>query len=603
MRRRWALVVVSLVLVLEYPARADVSGAFLGPDARVFTLIGPIEAAAESSLPPYLLPDVHPLELWGQGAFPDGSVLTNYGRLWPSGVVTADRFEGQLVDAAGSLLKVDGGRVMRLDARSGAIASVADVGDGASSLAALDDGRLVLLREGRPWWIDINGALMEIPGVTVSNSAFAPLAGGRLLVWNGQELVLVQADGSSRPIARRSCCPTMTPLRDGSVLVTGLGEGARRFSVVGSEGTITPITYRLQRVYGNGDGAPALSDGGWLEQAAVGRSAVHAADGSLVFANEDAEGRTSVRAVVPPASRRARVAFTQRSFLTFAQGRVGYHAPVPGRIELEVRSHGRVIDQVSADAGVPEGELALGRRPGVGAYELRLRLRTADGRAEARTVMDTRTVLPRADAVARLRREQAFSDQVDEGYRMGYGLHRCSRRSARRVVCLSYRFDHGVPLDGTRDFNSSYSPAAWVTATLGRDGIRTVSDSRGFGFIVLNLGVAAKRRQTGAIRFRAEIGQRSRAEAVATIRVRGRAAPRIVREVRSFRARGVWNGRLRLPLAAQRTSATVKLVVKVSVRAKIGRAWSREVLDPIRLAPAVRPRSVAIPRAGNRPAW
>ncbi|RKQ88221.1 hypothetical protein C8N24_6262 [Solirubrobacter pauli] len=578
---------VSSLLVLTYPAHAVASATFLDPDARVFTLVDPVEVEGEPSLPPYLLPEAPPLALLRQGAFPDGSVLTNYGRLWPSGLVTRDRFGGQLVDAAGSLLKVQDGRVVRLDARSGAVASVADVGGRSRMLIALDDGRLVVSRdEGRPWWIDANGALSEVPGVTVANDELSPIAGGRFLVWNGQELVLVQADGGSRPIARRSCCPTLTPLRDGRVLVTGRDLGARGLDLVAPDGTLTAIHDRRRRVYGNGDGAPALTGAGWLPQAAVNGSAVHAADGSLIFASEDAEERTSVRAVVPPASRRARVAFTQRAFRTFADGRVGYLAPVPGRIELEVRSHGRVVDTVRADAHVPDGELELSRRPGVGPYELRLRLRTRDGRAEARAAMDTRKVLPIADALTRLRREQTSSEQVDEGYRIGYGLRRCSRRSARRVACLSYRFDHGVPLDGSRDFNSSYSPAAWVTATLGRDGIRTTRDARGFAFIVLNLGVTAKRRQTGAIRFRAKIGQRGRAEAVATIRVRGGATPLVVRQTRSFRSRGVWNGRLRLPLAAQGVSASVKLVVKVSVPAKVGRAWRRAVLNPIRLAPA-----------------
>jgi hypothetical protein len=158
---------------------------------------------------------------------------------------------------------------------------------------------------------------------------------------------------------------------------------------------------------------------------------------------------------------------------------------------------------------------------------------------------------------------------------------------------LSYQFDHGVPLDGTRDSQASQSPSAWVTATLGRDGIRTARDARGFRFILLDLDVTAKRRQTGAIRFRAQIGQQSRAEAVATIRVRGRPAPLVVRDVRFFHAKGVWNGRLRLPRAAKGTTASAKLLVKVSVRAKVGRAWSREILDPIRLAPDASPGSVS----------
>jgi hypothetical protein len=113
-------------------------------------------------------------------------VLSNYGRLWPNGTFTADAFEGELVDAVGALLKIED---------------------------------------------------------RIANAALAPLAGGRLLVWSGEELVLVQA----------------------------------------------------------------------------------------------------------------------------------------------VRSGGRVIDRVRRDVTAPKGELKLSRPPGIAAYELHLRLRTADGSAEART--------------------------------------------------------------------------------------------------------------------------------------------------------------------------------------------------------------------------
>jgi hypothetical protein len=571
MRRSFVLVAAVTIAATAFApsssARSGAEGSFLDPDARVFTLKWPVDDGYQP-----------PPDLSSQAAFPDGSVLLNglpQTRLWPSGAVTVVSVAADIVGPAETLLKVDRGNLVRFDPTTGSSAPVANIGSG-RSLILLDDGRLVFHRDQLLWSIEADGAIREIPGGPIDGVALAPIAGGRFVVLTQDALVLVEPDGARRVLRTVACCRWIWPLRDGRVLVSDAYIGGPVLDVVDANGTITPITRAPRRVYGNGDGVSAADQAVW-----PGYDAVHAADGSLLFLHT-AVHRTSVRAVVPAGSTRARVAFAQRAFETFREGRVSYLAPVAGQLELELRSGRKVIERVRAEASGPEGELTLSRPPSVGAYELRLRLRTPDGGAEARADMDTRKALPMAEAVRRLREEYAFSDG-DEAFQFGSSVRTCARRSARRIRCLRREYEWSAKVDGTDDWQSYATPNALVDALLGLDGIRTTVDERGFDTPKVVVSVTATRQQTGVIRFKATIGQRSRVTAVATIRIPGRRSPLTVRAVRQFRAKGAWNGRLRLPAAAKGRRLNAGLTVRASVPTRVGYARAQQTLDPIRL--------------------
>jgi hypothetical protein len=297
--------------------------------------------------------------------------------------------------------------------------------------------------------------------------------------------------GAERLLARGDFVGPIVPSGDGGVLAMrsergslgGSESDARRTIVrVGQDGAVTslltPSTRPLQTL-GNGDGLTLFrhelptgqSDG-------YGGAFALTSDGTLLFTEDfdfDRPG-TGLRALVPAASLRPRIALTQGAFAAFARGSIRYIAPVPGTVHVIARRRGDggVVEGLGQVTQAGEGELALRSVPSPGRYTLRLELATGSGAAATVAHLDTRRVLPRREARSALKSAYEDSDG-DEGGSMGTTLGTCRHRAPRKIRCQLLYFDYGYEFDGPHVGQWSYvdEPFAWVTATLLNDGIHT----------------------------------------------------------------------------------------------------------------------------------
>ena len=417
-----------------------------------------------------------------------------------------------------------------------------------------------------------------------------PLAGGRFLIFSSNALYTVAGvDGFSQRVPIDECCGRVGPLLGGRALVMRTVAPDGSLAIVAADASTTTVTRSLQPHLGNGDGtiaSGALRPGGSFTQAA---------DGALVYVHAlDAFGhRYALRAAVPEASTRVRMAFTQATFESFAAGRVGYLTSTPGRLEYELRRGDRVLARVSGTAHPPEGVLDV-PRPDVGSYDVRLKLTTdAGGSAEARARMDTRTSLPAAEARAELT-ARFNQDAGDEGGSEGTYVGPCNRRNARRVVCVLLGFSSSYPLDGTDDRSFREWPVGRVTALLRADGVFVEGQIVEKPPLLLNVLAEGARRQVvgsrRSWRLRARIGQPGRARAELAVSVPGRSRPVIISASRRFAGRAVWNEDLRLPrvvlTAAARAPLRASLVVTVSQPTPLAAATASHTIGPLRLVGA-----------------
>ena len=126
-----------------------------------------------------------------------------------------------------------------------------------------------------------------------------------------------------------------------------------RFDLNGSVSRLITPTLRPRTVLGSGDGLPLYLE--QLHQPREANAMALATDGSLLFA----AGR-GLRALVPPASPRPRVAITQDAFGAFPSGRPRYVTGTAGTVAAVVRQGTRQVATGRGAAAFPgEGELSL----------------------------------------------------------------------------------------------------------------------------------------------------------------------------------------------------------------------------------------------------
>jgi hypothetical protein len=260
------------------------------------------------------------------------------------------------------------------------------------------------------------------------------------------------------------------------------GDFSRSFIVrIGPDGAVTRLLAppaRPSTALGNGDGLQLFRDElpTGMDEAA-GAMAV-GDDGSLIFSEDTQLDQPSrgLRALVPAASPRPRIALTQESFTTFERGVIHYTASRVGTVSAGAQRHRGTVGLQGrgqlATAG--DGELALSAPPSPGRYTLRLRLDTSLGGAATVVHLDTRRVLPLREARRPLKEAFEFGDG-DEGGSEGMQRGECHRRTPRVIRCLLLHYLDVDQFDGPEvgRWSEANRPAAWVTATLLNDGIHT----------------------------------------------------------------------------------------------------------------------------------
>ncbi len=238
--------------------------------------------------------------------------------------------------------------------------------------------------------------------------------------------------------------PGLATLPDGRLLLADQGTGTLR--------ELDPAGGPSQVLGGT---APALG-GGDGELVAAMRTTPHLAaigpDGARYLA--EADGR--IRILTTDAALPALVALTPRGHGTLRDGVAEIRATRPGRASVTVTRGGRILARGAADVPAGVTRIPLGARlRGRGGLRVLVSLRHRTGRrAIARATADTRTALPRGEAVRLLDRELAQEGGGDDQTSYGSERGRCSRRSARRVDCLvlAYEIERGSgrPVKTTR---------------------------------------------------------------------------------------------------------------------------------------------------------
>lgn len=606
MLRSVAIAVAVLALVALWGPSAWASD-FADPDARVFTLAPGARVTAIAPMSDGSV--VYALD--GEFVRPGQRTPGRLMRLSSAGALRELRASGAHALAAesqGSLLVVPEPEIgkpsvrtiERVDPQTGATTVLATLplhgtNTGRSfieAITALDDGVVIASTWDGFFAIYPDGSVRRIPlkGGAVEQGELVAVSGGRF-AWRSGSGRLVIADTAGR---WRSLVKVSGPIAasgDGGVLAVAPVKGARSGSArvvvrVGDDATITPRVAPRRRppgVLGNGDGLPLLQ--GVLPATSSEGAIAVASDGSLLFADLSYERDRSegLRAVVPADSARPRIALSQAAYSGFDRGRVGYLAGTPGTVSVEVLRRGNSVlhaQQHTSAAG--EGELSLPGLPLPAGYEVRLRLTTDAGEADVRAPVDTRRVLPVAEAREVLRGEFEITDG-DEGGVYGIVIGACHRPAPRVVRCLLNDFDLGVefepgPLHGR--WWQIQRPIEWATAILRRDGhLRTAR--RAFARPRFSPGpfltVRAAPRQRVGRREQLVLGIRSRRAARVRVRVklswgRGEDARRLsIARSRALRPSRPWRAALGVPPVVVRAARAGRRV-RAEVRVRIGRA-------------------------------
>ena len=472
--------------------------------------------------------------------------------------------------------------VERVDVRDGTVTTVTSPlsprGDRLDSairgLTVLEDGTAVLATQTAFYEIAPDGRLGRLalsPPISAQHPSMAPLQGRRFAYSASEGLMIGDLTGGRRLLAGGISGP-IAASGDGGVLaidassVGASADPASHVVRIGPDGTVTErlaVFDRPPGVMGTGSGLALFKD--HLPSRSLDTNALAlAGDGSLVFADPGVIwGRKvrGLRALVPPDSGRPGIALTQNGFATVASGGVRYVTSVPGTVTVIARRGQNVIAEGHGEApSAGEHEIALDSVPPASRYELRLRLTTPVGGAEALESIDTRPVLPLREARAAL--GSAYEDSIgDEGGSDGTKLGTCRRDAPRVVRCLLLVFTSTYHFSGPEAGRWSYEswPVDWVTATLLNDGVHTAreplpryEDPR----LSSCLRTTVDRHQRNArrrgieVRVRMRCSGRVRVAAHLRWRAGGRRHHASRARTRRMRSRETWRVTLRLPRRA-----------------------------------------------------
>jgi hypothetical protein len=506
-------------------------------------------------------------------------------RLTPGGVIQEIRPEGAELlapESSTTVLRVPEPRegrpsvhtVQRVDVGTGTVTALTKLpghwarSSGTSdidALAVLDDGTIVVATVAGFYAIAPNGHAFRLShSNAVWRNTLAPLPGRRFAFLEESHLMVGDLAGTRHILTPGSFAGPLTASDDGGVLATldeqddSTGKVTRTIVRVGPDGAVARLLTPPERpgtTLGHGDGLSPYQDE--MPPGVVGYTAgamALAADGTLVFPDHTGYG---LRALVPPGSGRPRIALTQDTYATFESGRIRYTASRPGAVTVSASAHGSVaVEGHGETSGAGEEELALASVPAPGRYTVRLRLTTPSGGAQTVAVIDTRLVLPSAEARSALK--SAYEDSAgDDGGATGTGLGDCRRQAPRALRCLLLSFEYSHAFDGPDVGAESEinTPMAWVTATLLNDGVHTSSEPLPAAEDVPSacFGVSVERHQrVGGGR---ALVARVRARCSVHVRVAAnlswgkgrRARHAIVRRSRAMRPGQRWNVQLRVP--------------------------------------------------------
>ncbi len=496
---------LAILLLLAAPAGARAEPAFLGPDARVFTIAGGGSEVPRDGLPATRA-DLGAGRVRGLAALPDGSValITGDGlavgigldgriRLLPrpprgagglsagpDGSLYTVTFRQLLRLAPGGTGWTEAQSLARLRGRPGLVEVV--------SFVALAEGFAFAFGNGTVLRVGADGTAREVPVpegllprhvVPRADGGFAYAAVDDF-VQTEERIVVVPASGPPRTLeAVGAPSLELAALPDGAFLRTGppldlLDAAGRPAARVGwrpgfglGDGG-PPARALLGDVAGlalTADGALVVEDIVASEYAPIDAFAFSPPGGTLVTGRPEGPGAAMVlRILAPPAVTRPLAALAPSTFTTLAAGRVGYVTTFPGRATVQLRRRGRVVARAEADVAAGQGELVLPAPPRA---DLRLTL-TVEGAGGA--IAAARLAVTTARRLTHRRARRLIRSPSAGGLRRG----RCVRRSALRIACRL------IEVEQTAGGRSRRRCAGVIVVRLRPDGARATA-ARDFG--------------------------------------------------------------------------------------------------------------------------
>ena len=445
---RAALVAALALAAVPAAAAAAAVPPALGPEGRVFPLVGGGSQAPRDGLPASRLRIGHVL---AAAPLADGSVAVIPLNAEPFAVGTDGRIrllpelpgEPPAIDslegaADGALLALPGDGVYRLDPGAAAWARQARPAEIPASfrpsfMVPLPHG-YALIGHATTWRVEA-GAATRVPHPPDPSAATATADGTIVLgFFDDRRLLALPPNAPPRVFrAASGMSPWARLLSLPGGGIAGLRDDPFRLEILGADGALQ-ATLRTRDGLGSGDGGPFERQ---LEMP-VGRTP----DGAFLLPGGP---DFQLRLAVPPGTARPLAAIARGTYDGLRRGTVTIASTFAGAAGIEVRSGGEVVTAALAEVGAGTTRVQLRDPPPPGDYRVALRL-TAPGGGEARHHLRVVTLrrLSRTEAHRAARRFERRSHVQGPGLDVG----RCERAGARRFACQAVQVERRPGPDG-----------------------------------------------------------------------------------------------------------------------------------------------------------
>jgi hypothetical protein len=434
------LLLTLLALAALAPAADAAVPPALGPDGRVYPLLGGGSAAARDGIAATRVRDPGPavyLPLAGGAVavFPFADPSFSVGADGRVTMLPPPPDDGGAIFAAaadGGVLRLgeDRDRFARLAPGATAwsvepIPPAVPRSFAVQQLVALPGGyALVGLR--RTWRVE-GGATMVVAHPRFPSAATATADGSVLLTYLDRSGIVALPPGGGAAVelgadlADETRGDGLIAMPDGTLLRTGLP--GQRVAVLSPGAVLEAL---LDRGTGLGEGAGGPASGvPALPFAAT-------ADAGLLMADDEGE----VRIAVPPGTSRALAAVAPATYAGLSTGSVTVSSTFAGTASVEVRRGGEVVTSALAPVGPGETAIPLADRPPQGSYAVALALTAPDGREAVHSMrVVTLERLSRAAAIRARRRFERRSHVANGEGETYVDLRRCGRVDARTYAC------------------------------------------------------------------------------------------------------------------------------------------------------------------------
>jgi hypothetical protein len=368
---------------------------------------------------------------------------------------------------------------------------------GVTAAAALPDGGILALTDGKAWWLTRDGTVVTsrrlpngVNGTGEFTQSVTPLPGGGFVAGSIGGDVYAVLGRPGRPFQRLAGLGGddvgFDDLPDGSLLAA-----RGRVSLLPPAARIRSRLFGGHPAIGPGDGGPArrallaaagvntgpsgavlVAEPAGLRHDVPLTVDAHRAAGRVVtdvYALDDNESAGALRWIGAPPAGRLLASIGPDVYRQLAGGHVPVVTSIGGEARAVVRSGRRLVAQGRATVAAGTGDVFLGRSLPQGDYRVELTVTNGTQIMTYRLGVSTRRTLSLRRGSAAIRRGIDGDGEGDGADGVYFTAKRCRRRSATRVSCAYLAVSYSLDRSTTRC-------AGTVSAYLRGDGIRIVRD-------------------------------------------------------------------------------------------------------------------------------